>query len=482
MLGKIRKFSSTILAKVFLFIVAIPFVFWGMGDLFSGGDKNTIAKIGSDKISVKEFINFIDIYNPSTNTLNSSLIENMLPNFIGKKVIEKEIENLNITLSDKSLSKLIKNQKIFKKNNNFSRTEYEKFLISKNLNAVTFEKNMSNQVKKELLLDFVSGGIIPSNFLVNIEFDKINQERKIEVIKLNEAIKREQNFSDKEIQKYFNNNKNNYKITYRTIDLLEIVPKDLVGQTEFNDTFFEKLDEIDDLIVGGEKLNFITNKFNLNSANNLTFDKFGKDKNDNLVKNLSTEIIDNIFSSKEINETILITHENKYYIVELKKIEDIQKNASDLLVKKNIIKNLKTKNTRKFVSELADEINKNKFSKTDFDKFSIDKNIKIQNINIKNINDDKNLKKELVNEIYKFPKNRVMIVADIGLKESYLIYINEILQKIITKDSDEYVKYYNLAEGKMTSLVFNTYDSYLKKKYNIDINYKALENVKNYIK
>ena len=40
-----------------MFIVAIPFVFWGMGDLFSGGDKNTIAKIGSDKVSVKEFIN-----------------------------------------------------------------------------------------------------------------------------------------------------------------------------------------------------------------------------------------------------------------------------------------------------------------------------------------------------------------------------------------------------------------------------------------
>ena len=76
---------------------------------------------------------------------------------------------------------------------------------------------------------------------------------------------------------------------------------------------------------------------------NLTFGKIGKDKNDNLVKNLSTEIIDNIFSSKEINETILITHENKYYIVELKKIKDIKKNASDLLVKKNIIKiNCKT--------------------------------------------------------------------------------------------------------------------------------------------
>ena len=50
MLGKIRNFSSSIFAKIFLFIVAIPFVFWGMGDLFKGGSLNTIAKIGTEKI------------------------------------------------------------------------------------------------------------------------------------------------------------------------------------------------------------------------------------------------------------------------------------------------------------------------------------------------------------------------------------------------------------------------------------------------
>ena len=52
MLGSIRKFSSSIFAKVFLFIVAIPFVFWGMGDVFRSGNQNTIVKIGNEKISV----------------------------------------------------------------------------------------------------------------------------------------------------------------------------------------------------------------------------------------------------------------------------------------------------------------------------------------------------------------------------------------------------------------------------------------------
>ena len=62
MLGKIRKFSSTILAKVFLFIIAIPFVFWGMGDLFRSGNQNTIVKIDDKNIPTKEFVEYVNIY------------------------------------------------------------------------------------------------------------------------------------------------------------------------------------------------------------------------------------------------------------------------------------------------------------------------------------------------------------------------------------------------------------------------------------
>ena len=78
MLGTLRKFSSSILAKIFLLIVAIPFVFWGMGDLFSVGNKNTIVKIGKEKISINEFINYIK-YSPEieNNNLDKQTIRNL---------------------------------------------------------------------------------------------------------------------------------------------------------------------------------------------------------------------------------------------------------------------------------------------------------------------------------------------------------------------------------------------------------------------
>ena len=151
MLGPIRKFSNTIFAKIFLFIVAIPFVFWGMGPVFQGGKQNTIAEIGNEKISVQEFVSYIR-YNapdPDFDALDKNLIEKLLTNFIGEKLIALEIENHGIKLSENSLSTIIKNEELFKKNNKFSRTEYEKFLVKNSLNAIVFENNMSKQIKKK---------------------------------------------------------------------------------------------------------------------------------------------------------------------------------------------------------------------------------------------------------------------------------------------------------------------------------------------
>ena len=94
MLGTIRKFSSSIYAKILLFVVAIPFVFWGMGPVFQGGKVNVIAEIGKDKISTQEFVDFLQYNNPSGEILDKNSIEKLLSTFIGTKLIAQEIKNL----------------------------------------------------------------------------------------------------------------------------------------------------------------------------------------------------------------------------------------------------------------------------------------------------------------------------------------------------------------------------------------------------
>ena len=69
MIGSLRNFAKTKIAGVFVFIIIIPFVFWGMGSMFSGGNTNNIAVINKSKISTKDFMNFINESRIQQNTI-----------------------------------------------------------------------------------------------------------------------------------------------------------------------------------------------------------------------------------------------------------------------------------------------------------------------------------------------------------------------------------------------------------------------------
>ena len=60
MIGSFRNFAKTKFAGILVFIIIIPFVFWGMGSMFSGGNTNSIAKINNKNISTQEFIDHLN--------------------------------------------------------------------------------------------------------------------------------------------------------------------------------------------------------------------------------------------------------------------------------------------------------------------------------------------------------------------------------------------------------------------------------------
>ena len=479
MLSSIRKFSSSIYAKIFLFVVAVPFIFWGMGPLFTGGNLNTIVKINDEKISTQEFTNFLKNNMTNKEPLEDDLIDRLLSSFIGEKLLIEEMNNFDIHVSENSLGSIIRNEKIFKKNNQFSRTEYEKFLIKNRLYAVTFEANILQQEKKKQLFDFIGGGIAPSKSMVNIIYDKINQKRNIQAINLNDIINKKLKFSEDEIKLFFDQNRDKFKDIYKSIKFIELNSKNLTENNEISDLFFQKIDEIDDLIVGGENLDNILNKYNLGAATITTFKELDIENNSKEINKFPLRLIKNVFAINETEPTILIADKDKYFVVEVIKTENIQRNINDKSVRKDILENLEIQTRAKFVSKIIEKINKNNFKKSDFDRLSYEENVTIKKIRLENQNDNKILKKELISQIYAFPEKKIIVIADIGLRESFLIYIDKIESVRVDQGSENYKKYFNLSKIQIAGNLYNTYDSYLKYKYKININQKALDNIKN---
>ena len=61
-----------------------------------------------------------------------------------------------------------------------------------------------------------------------------------------------------------------------------------------------------------------------------------------------------------------------------------------------------------------------------------------------------------------------------------MIYIDKVENVYIDEKSENYKKYFDLSKNKISDDLYNTYNSYLEKKYEININYQALSKTKNY--
>ena len=188
MATSIGKLSKSFFIKLLVGIIILPFVFWGMGDVFSGGNQNVIATIDSKKVNTQEFVNYVNRLNLNEeqvkNLSKTDLIEQILSEYIGRKVMALEIEKIGIVVSDNALRDIIKNDKLFYKDDKFSRTEYEKFLIKSGITAPQFEANIVEQEKRRQFLSSLAGGIVVPEMLVEKEFRKENQTKTIEYIDL----------------------------------------------------------------------------------------------------------------------------------------------------------------------------------------------------------------------------------------------------------------------------------------------------------
>ena len=323
MLTSIGKFSKSFILKLFVGIIILPFVFWGMGDVFRGGNQNVIATIDSEKISTQEFVNYLKRLNLNEKQIKditkTDLIEKILSEYIGKRVMALEIKELGISINDNALRNIIKNDKSFFKNNKFSRTEYEKFLLKSGLNAPLFEANIVEQEKRRQFLSSLSGGIVVPEILVKKEYRRENQTKTIQYIDL-EKYHAKNKPSEESKRELYEKNKDVFFTEFKSIQYAEITPEKISGNKEYNETFFKQLDAIENNVLDGQSFNEAAQDSNLDivSINKIIANKENENKNK---INLSDSLFKKIYNLNSINTPEIINLNNKYYLAEISNIE-----------------------------------------------------------------------------------------------------------------------------------------------------------------
>ena len=478
----IGKYSKSFFLKLLVGIIILPFLFWGMGDVFRGGNQNIIASIDSEKISSQNFINYLNRLNLDEQTRknlnNSDLVEKILSDYIGKKIIELEIKNKGIRVSDNALKNIIINDESFFKDNKFARTKYEFFLLQSSLTAVQFEQNIVEQEKKRQLLSFLSAGLIMPEYLIEKEFNKENQIKTITYLNLNELYDKRA-IDQEEVKKVYEENSNIFKEKYKIINYAKITPSILTGKKDYDENFFTKINEIENEILDGKDFDTITLNRNLNVVRTKEVNRKQQDFKSLKLNILEKKIFDKIFSINEINISELLNIDNVYYLAVIKKEISKKRSINDKEVLDAIKSQLKIKDKLNTNKEIIDKMYKKEFTLEKMKEFAKSNKLEIKKAKIDNIKNNSIFKEAIVKKIFETKNAQFNLITDSRLSDNFVIYTESTEYKKLDKNSSDYKDYKSKAKLNFTRDIYNKYDKTLNTKYKIKINDKVVNRIKN---
>ena len=472
MISSFRNFAKTKFAGLLVFIMIIPFVFWGMGSMFSSGNTNNIAKINKTNISTQDFIDHINRSNIPDQTIKANLekniIEELLSTLISTTLLDLEVKNFNILISKEALSKKIKSNKNFiNESGIFDRMKYEKFLLENNQSAPAFELKLRGRELQKNLFDYIGAGTTTPKFLAKKLYEEENRKIEIEYINLENFYKKKEEFTDTEIRNFLNENEDQLKVEYIDFDYAIINPKNLIGIDEFNQAFFDKIDDIEIKISNNEDIRSILQDSKIKIIEVKNF-KHSSEKSD---------IEKKIFALRNIKFDI-IENKNDYILYKVNKTENRTPDLNDVSLKNEILELINQKNKFDYNSELFERIKNNRFDDNDFKKMGDNKTEKLF---VNSIKDNKKFDINSIELLYSLPIDSFTLINDDN-NDIYLVKIKDIINYSIDNDDEKFKEYSNKENTNTRRNILKSYDLLLNEKYNVVLNQKTIERVKNFFK
>ncbi len=470
MIRSFRNFAKTKFAGLLVFIMIIPFVFWGMGSMFSSGNTNNLVKINNKNISTQDFIDYLNSSGIPQKTirenLDNKIIEELLSTLVSTTLLDLEIKDFKFIVSESTLLKRIKdNKNFFDDDGNFKRLKYEKFLLENNQTAPLFEQRLKNRELQKNLFDYVGAGTISPEFLVKNLYKKENTKLDLEFINLENIYKKNNNITEKDLKNFILNNKNQLEIEYVDFNYAILNPKNLIGVDEFNQAFFDKIDQIEIDISNEVKFKNIVSDLNVSPINIKNF-SFSIDKN---------EIEKKIFELRN-NKFDIFENDNDYILYSVDSIKQKEPDLNNQQTRKEMINLVTQKNKFDYNKKLIEKIQSKNFTNDDF--LSLGQN-KIETAKLNSIKDNKKFEINSVELLYSLPVNSFTLVND----EDNNIYLAKIkkYEQMLTNIKDDQLKRYNEKYNSINkNSLLKSYDLFLNDKYNVVLNQKTIDRVKNF--
>ena len=473
MIETLKKFGGKKLGGLILIaVIIIAFGFGGFGGGFSTNNQNNIAKINKTNVTTQDFMNYLNQSGISQQAirenLDNNIIEELLSGLISTTLIDLEVEDFNLSITELTVLKKIKENKNFQDENNvFQRTKYEKFLLSNNMSAPMFELQLKNRELQKHLFDFIGAGTITPDFKTKKKFEEENKSLELEYFAMENFYKDKESFTDQEINKFLDENKDQLKREYIDFKYAVLNPKILIGLEEFNQDFFDEIDKIENRISNGESFQSIIQNIKVDITEIKEF-----------TPSSTKKINEDLIYSKRSSEVDLIENGDNFLLYSITNKFDRGPDLTDQDTKEEIRELVFQKGKFDLNRSVLEEIQSKKF---DDNKFKEMAGYSKEYLTINSIRDNNRFEANSVKILYSLPLNSYTLVND---KENkiYLVKLVNSKKNSFSETDENYLNFINTQNTNTRKTILQSYDQLLNSKYQVQLNQKTIDRVKNYFK
>jgi peptidyl-prolyl cis-trans isomerase D len=253
MLRGIQKASANWLGRLFmaaiLGVIAISFAIWGIGDIFRGFGRSTVAKIGHTEISVEQFRQY---YTEQLQQLGRQLRRpisqdqaralgldrQILGQMLAEAALDERARQLRLAVSDEEIARKITTDPTFQGlTGRFDRDRFEQLIRSAGFTEQRYVAEQRRVMLRRHLAETLTAGLNVPKTAVEAVYRYQQEQRAVEYVKLG----REQAGdvpppTPEAVAKYFEERKALFRAPeYRKVVVLTLSPAELAKSIEVSD-------------------------------------------------------------------------------------------------------------------------------------------------------------------------------------------------------------------------------------------------------
>jgi peptidyl-prolyl cis-trans isomerase D len=330
-----------------------------------------------------------------------------------------------------------------------------------------FELKLKNRELQKHLFDIIGAGTITPNFLIDKKYEENNKTLIIEYFNM-EGLYREKNeYTDQDLVVFIKENEDQLKREYIDFKYVVLNPKNLIGIEEFNQEFFDEVDKIENQISEGADFETILENINVEVKEIIEY-----------APTSEAQTSESLIYQNKSSKLNLIENGDNFLLYNINKEYDKSPNLNDDKTKGELVELIYQKGKFDFNRKILEEIQNKEFNNSKFEDLGSNN---LLNVEIDTINDDSMFDINSVKMLYTLPVNSFTLINDKD-NNIFLVKIADSKKNFFNKSDEEYVQFVKNQNTDNRKSILQSYDQLLNNKYQVKVNQKSVDRVKNYFK